>query len=119
MDVALVHDYLTQRGGAERVVLAMMSAFPRAPLYTSLYEPETTYPDFRKADVRPLRINRIGLLRRNHRLALPLLAPAFSSLRVEADIVLCSTSGWAHGVHTGGKPVVYCHAPARWLSQPR
>src|SRR5262245_9086311 len=118
MDVALVHDYLTQRGGAERVVLAMISAFPAAPVFTSLYEPQTTYPGFRNADVRPLRINRISLLRHNHRLAFPLLAAAFSSLQIEADVVVCSTSGWAHGARTDGKTVVYCHAPARWLYQP-
>jgi glycosyltransferase involved in cell wall biosynthesis len=117
MDVALVHDYLTQRGGAERVVLSMHNAFPRAPIYTSLYDPRTTYPAFRHADIRPLRLNRLPLLRRNHRLAFPLLAPAFSSLHLDADVVLCSTSGWAHGVHATGKTVVYCHAPARWLYQ--
>ncbi len=44
MRVALVHDYLTQRGGAERVLLSMLKAFPGAPLYTSLYEPDATYP---------------------------------------------------------------------------
>ena len=52
--VALVHDYLTQRGGAERVVLALTRAFPGAPLYTSLYEPATTFPEFAAIDVRPL-----------------------------------------------------------------
>ncbi len=118
MDVALVHDYLTQRGGAERVVLALIRAFPAAPLYTSLYEPKTTYPGFRTADIRPLRINRIRVLRRHHRLAFPLLAPAFSALQVDADVVVCSTSGWAHGIRTDGRTVVYCHAPARWLYQP-
>src|SRR5262245_14220568 len=118
MNLALVHDYLTQRGGAERVVLAMLAAFPEAPLYTSLYEPEATYPGFAEADIRPLRINRMGLLRRNHRLAFPVLAPAFSSLHIDADVVLCSTSGWAHGAQTEGRKVVYCYAPARWLYQP-
>ena len=42
--VAIVHDYLTQRGGAERVVLAMHRTFPAAPIYTSLYEPDLTFP---------------------------------------------------------------------------
>ena len=44
--IAIAHDYLTQRGGAERVVLAMHRAFPQAPIYTTLYNPETTFPDF-------------------------------------------------------------------------
>jgi glycosyltransferase involved in cell wall biosynthesis len=38
-------------------------------------------------------------------------------MRVDADVVLCSSSGWAHGVRTDGAKVVYCHAPARWLYQ--
>jgi glycosyltransferase involved in cell wall biosynthesis len=117
MSVVLVHDYLTQRGGAERVVLSMLKAFPEAPLYTSLFEPTTTFPEFGSADVRPLQLNRVPILRRHHRLALPLLAPAFSRVKLEADVVLCSSSGWAHGVRATGSKVVYCHAPARWLYQ--
>ena len=50
--VAIVHDYLTQRGGAERVVLAMLKAFPAAPLYTSLYLPTGTFDEFKGADIR-------------------------------------------------------------------
>jgi glycosyltransferase involved in cell wall biosynthesis len=115
--VALVHDYMTQRGGAERVVLSMLRAFPDAPLYTSLFEPEDTFPEFGAADVRTLPLDRVPLLRGSHRLALPLLAPAFSRLTVAADVVLCSSSGWAHGTRTSGRKVVYCHSPARWLYQ--
>lgn len=117
MKVAIVHDYLTQRGGAERVVLAMARAFPDAPIHTSLYLPAETFPDFCELDVRPMAIDRIPGLRRRHRLALPLLAPAFSASTVDADIVLCSSSGWAHGVRTTGRKVVYCYNPARWLYQ--
>lgn len=117
MEVALVHDYLTQRGGAERVVLSMARAFPGSPLFTSLYEPEGTFPEFASLDIHTLPIDRIGFLRRHHRAALPLLAPAFSSLRVDADVVVCSSSGWAHGTRVAGRKVVYCHTPARWLYQ--
>lgn len=117
MTVAIVHDYLTQRGGAERVVLSIARAFPDAPVYTSLYEPEATFEEFKSIDVRALPLNRNGLLRRHHRLALPLLASSFSRARVHADVVVCSSSGWAHGVGSRGQKVVYCHTPARWLYQ--
>lgn len=117
MNVAIVHDYLTQRGGAERVVLSMLKAFPNAPLYTSLYEPDGTFPAFRNADVRTLPVDRVRPLRRRHRLALPLLARTFSSLTVSADVVVCSSSGWAHGTKVRGRKIVYCHSPARWLYQ--
>ena len=118
MKVALVHDYLTQRGGAERVALSLTRAFPGAPLHTSLYDPDGTFPEFADVDVRTLPLDAIRPLRHHHRLALPLLAPAFSRLRVVADVVLCSSSGWAHGARVDGRKIVYCHAPARWLYQP-
>jgi glycosyltransferase involved in cell wall biosynthesis len=46
-----------------------------------------------------------------------LLARTFSTITVDADVSLCSSSGWAHGVVTTGRKVVYCHTPARWLYQ--
>jgi len=115
--VALVHDYLTQRGGAERVVLSLAEAFPGAPVYTSLYDPPGTFTEFEGLDVRTLPLDRVALFRRHHRLALPVLAPAFSRLEVDADVTVCSSSGWAHGASTSGRKVVYCHTPARWLYQ--
>lgn len=116
--VAIVHDYLTQRGGAERVVLEMTGAFPDAPVFTSLYDPAGTFPEFAGVDVRPGLLNRVRPLRADHRLALPLLAPAFSLRHLRGyDAVLCSSSGWAHGISTDARKVVYCYAPARWLHQ--
>ncbi len=115
--VALVHDYLTQRGGAERVVLELAKIFPEAPIHTSLYAPDATFPEFSKLDVRTMALNRIGVLRSHHRLGLPLFAPAFSRLHLDAEVTLCSSSGWAHGATTSGTKIVYCHAPARWLYQ--
>jgi glycosyltransferase involved in cell wall biosynthesis len=115
--VAIAHDYLTQRGGAERVVLSIMDAFPHAPIHTLLYEPTATFPEFAAAHVEASSLNRVGLLRRHHRLAFPLLAAAASRTHVDAQLVVCSTSGWAHGFTTPGRKVVYCHSPARWLYQ--
>ena len=115
--VAIVHDYVTQRGGAERVVLTMLRCFPGAELHTSLYEPTRTFPEFGQYRVRTLRLNHIAPLRAHHRAAFPVLATAFGHYQVDADIVLCSSSGWAHGVRTSGRKVVYCYTPARWLYQ--
>lgn len=115
--VALVHDYLTQRGGAERVILALAEAFPAAPIYTSLYRPEGTFPEFRSCDIRVSALNSVPVFRRQHRLALPLFAPVFSATRVDAGVTVCSSSGWSHGASVTGRKVVYCHAPARWLYQ--
>lgn len=117
MRVAIAHDYLTQRGGAERVVLSMLEAFGSPTLYTSLYDPDGTFPEFAEVDVHALALNRLRALRRHHRLALPILARAFSNLSIEADVVICSSSGWAHGVEVIGRKIVYCYSPARWLYQ--
>lgn len=76
--VVLVHDYLSQRGGAERVALSMTRAFPSAPLFTSMFEPQSTFSGFSQVDVRTLGLNRIGAFRRHYRLAFPVLAPTFS-----------------------------------------
>lgn len=113
--IAIAHDYLTQKGGAERVVLTLHKAFPNAPIYTNLYDPEGTFPEFKSAVVRTSPLNRIPLFRRDHRIALPLLALSSSLMKVDADIVITSTSGWAHGFRKSGSTITYCHTPARWL----
>ena len=115
--IALAHDYLTQRGGAERVAAVIAEAFPGAPLYTSVYEPSQTFEDFVAVDVRTSWLQRVPLFRRDPRTALAFLAPAFSSFDVEADVVIASSSGWSHGIGTTAPVIVYCHAPARWLYQ--
>lgn len=113
--VAIAHDYLTQRGGAERVVLSLAKAFPGAEIHTLLYDKESTYPEFSDLRIRTSGLNRIGPLRRDHRKALPLLRPASMRMRIDADVTVVSSSGWAHAFPVTGKKLVYCHSPARWL----
>lgn len=116
--VAIAHDYLTARGGAERVVLALSRIFPQAPIHTLLYDPGATYPEFAGRTVVTSPLNAVPPLRRNYRAALPLLAPAASAMRIDADVTIASSSGWAHGFRPTGRMLVYCHNPARWLYQP-
>jgi glycosyltransferase involved in cell wall biosynthesis len=117
--VVVVHDYVTQRGGAERVVLELLRAFPGARLLTSCWNPKASYPEFRQHRIETLWVNRVPAFRRDPRLAFPFLASAFRRHAItDADVVVCSTSGWAHQVSTPAAKVVYCHSPARWLYQP-
>nr|WP_272917652.1 glycosyltransferase [Nocardioides flavescens] len=112
---------MTQRGGAERVALEMTRAFPDSPMLTSIFEPSTTYPELAAVDVRTSFLQGVPAFRKDPRLALPLLAPAWSSMRApRADVVLASSSGWAHGLRApeGARKVIYCHNPPRWLHQP-
>lgn len=117
--IAIVHDYLTQRGGAERVVLAMLRTFPNARLITSVYRAEGTFPEFAEQGVETTWLDRLPLLRQDPRRALPLLAPTFSRVVIkDVDVVIASSSGWAHGVQTSAPKIVYCYNPPRWLHQP-
>lgn len=115
--VVLAHDYVTQRGGAERVALLLAETFPGSPMYTTLYHPTDTFPEFAGLDLRPGPLNRVGLLRRYHRAALPFLASAVDAQPVDGDVLIASSTGWAHAYRGAGRTVVYCHAPARWLYQ--
>ena len=116
--VAIAHDYLTQLGGAEKMVLSMSRAFPNAAIYTLLYDPETTYPEFAERDIRVSTANKFGPLRKHHRAGLPIWPLFAESVFVDADVVLTSSSGWAHGFRTRGRKLVYCYSPARWLYLP-
>jgi glycosyltransferase involved in cell wall biosynthesis len=115
--VAIVHDYLNQRGGAERVVLEMSDIWTTAPIYTSLYRPESTFPEFERCEVRtsPLSLLPVDRGFRNLFLLYPAAFRSFGALA--HDVVISSSSGWAHGVRTAGDTfhAVYCYTPARWL----
>lgn len=113
--IAIAHDYLTQKGGAERVVLALHRMWPDAPIYTTFYDPEGTFPEFKDAHIVTSPLNRVGLLRKDPRRALPLLPLASSLMHVKESVAVVSTSGWAHGFRYNGATLVYCHTPARWV----
>lgn len=117
MKVALAHDYLTQRGGAERVALELTRVFPEAELFTSLYEPDDTFPEFADVRVRTSPLNRVAALRRNFRMGLPLFGWSFDHAEAapDAEVMVISTTGFAHGIRTPAAKVVYCHSPARFL----
>jgi glycosyltransferase involved in cell wall biosynthesis len=115
--VAIVHDYLNQCGGAERVALELALAWPEAPIYTSLYRPSSTFPGFADREVRVSRLDRIPVDTGFRALA-PLYPWAFRDHGpLSEEVVISSSSGWAHGVRTSPDSVhvVYCHTPARWL----
>jgi len=120
MAVTIAHDYCTQRGGAERVALTLLAAFPEAELVTSVWNRERTFHGFADYAVRTSTLQGVASFRRDPRTAFPFLASAWDRLEMpEATAVVCSSSGWAHGLiaRPGVRKVVYCHNPARWLYQ--
>jgi glycosyltransferase involved in cell wall biosynthesis len=115
--VAIVHDYLNQPGGAERVVLAMAGIWPDAPIYTSLYRADSTFPGFGATEVRTSAMQWLPV-DRGFRNLFPFYPAAFRSFgRLEEDVVISSSSGWAHSIRTAEHTfhAVYCYTPARWL----
>jgi len=116
--IVVAHDYFTQRGGAERVALAIRAALPGKRLLTALHNPAATFREVGQYDVRTSHLQAVPGLQRDPRLALPLLPGAAGRLRVdEADLLVCSSSGFAHGIPTAAPKLVYCHNPPRWLYQ--
>ena len=118
--VAIVHDYLNQPGGAERVVLEMAKIWPKAPIFTSLFRPGSTHDGFRELDVRTTFLDRLPVDRRFRALT-PLFPLAFRTLgELDAEVVISSSSAWAHSVRTADRSlhVVYCYAPPRWIHAP-
>src|SRR5215470_10309247 len=117
MKVALVHDYLNQMGGAERVVLAFHEIFPDAPVYTSIYDPRRVDPAFQKMDVRTSFMQKFPWVTSHHQPYLPFYPFAMESLDLrEYDLVLSSSSAFGKGVITRPDTVhlCYCHTPMRW-----
>ena len=114
--LAIVHDWMTTPGGAERVVHALHRMWPTAPIYTASYVPER-FPEFADADVRPLWLDRIGLAKRKHQLFSIPRAWAFRRLDLSPfDVVISSSSAEAKYVRTGSRTlhVSYCHTPIRY-----
>ena len=121
MKVAITHDYLVQYGGAERVVEAFHDLWPDAPVFTSMYDANAMPDGFRSIDVRTSFLQKVPGLAGRSKLGLPAYPKAFASFDLNGyDVVVSSSSGWAHGVRTDldALHIVYCHNPARWLYRP-
>jgi glycosyltransferase involved in cell wall biosynthesis len=118
--VALAHDYLTQRGGAERVFLSMARAFPDSPLLTTLYEPDRTYQEFADREIQVSSLQQVALFRRHFRTALPFFPAAIRSMGpVRARVLLSSSTAFAHGLESAGCHLAYVHSPPHWLWESR
>ncbi len=122
--VTLVHDYLLIMRGAERTFAAMADLYPQAPLFTLLYDEEGTGQRFAGHALTTSPLQRLGFGQSNFRRLLPLYPVAVGRLRLPpSDVILSSSSAFAHGVHIppGAVHVCYCHAPFRyaWHEQAR
>jgi glycosyltransferase involved in cell wall biosynthesis len=114
---ALVHDYLLVMRGAERTFAAMADCWPNARIATLLYDERGTAGRFRDRRVTTSRLQRARIRQRGFRGLLPLFPSAAERLPVAgADLVVSSSSAFAHGVRTPPETlhVCYCHSPFRY-----
>lgn len=117
--IALVHDWLTNMRGGERVLLALKEAFPNADIYTSVYEPENL-PEFDKykEDIKTTWLQKLPKKLRNFHQLFPVIRVfAFKSLDLKKyDIIISDTSSDAKQVRGGDKTshICYCFTPTRY-----
>ncbi|NJN16209.1 MAG: glycosyltransferase family 4 protein [Oscillochloris sp.] len=117
MRVAIIHDYLNQYGGAERVLEALHRLYPDAPIYTSIYDPDAMPAHMRQWDVRTSFMQQLPGWRRHFRRYFLLYPSAFESFDLgDYDLLISSSSAYAKGVipRPGALHICYCHTPMRF-----
>jgi len=118
MNVALLHYWLTNVRGGEKVLAALGEMFPEADVFTHAYVPGNMEGMFDGRKVTESFIARLPLGRRHPQAYLPLLPAASRSLRLDGyDLIVSSESGPIKGIRRpkGARHVCYCHTPMRYL----
>jgi glycosyltransferase involved in cell wall biosynthesis len=117
MKIALIHDYLTQRGGAERVFELLCKRFPDADVFTSLYDPDRTI-DLGDRLVHTTALQNIPGATKYFRLLAPFYYPAFRSLDLhDYDLIISSSTSFAKAVkkRPDATHICFCHNVTRFL----
>ncbi len=115
--VALVHDFLVSVRGADRVFFEICDLWPDADIFTPVYDAAGTEGRLIGRNVRTSFLQRLRPNARNFRALLPLYPAAIESFDLTGyDLVVSSSSAWAHAVITGEHTVhvCYCHNPFRY-----
>ncbi len=118
MKVALVHDYLREYGGAERVLEVLHEMYPDAPVYTSYYFPEKMPAQFKSWNIIPGVIEKWWGARLLQKPYTYLVGMSFEQFDLRGfDLVISSSANFAKGVitHPGQIHINYCHTPTRFL----
>jgi glycosyltransferase involved in cell wall biosynthesis len=118
LNIAIVCEELTQLGGAERILDAVMELFPKAPIYTLVWNKEKTHHIYDKFDVHTSFIQKMPFGIKKYKWYLTLMPRAVESFKLgEYNIVLSITSALVKGVKTNKNQIhiCYCNTPTRWL----
>lgn len=122
LKVALVHDYLVQDGGAERVLASFQEIFPDAPTFVLIYDPNRSHAQFRGRKIHTSFLEKLPLSHRAYQWYLPLMPMAVEHLDLTGfDVIISSSSSFAKGVIVSPESlhICYCHTPTRFLWQER
>lgn len=117
MKIALVHEFLTQFGGAERVLQNFMEIWPDADLHVLVHSPNKIDHVFDKYKIKTSFINRLPGVHSDHKWYLPLMPLGAQSFDFKGyDVVLTDSSSFAKGIKRGKYlHINYCHTPTRFL----
>ena len=118
MQIALIHDWLNQSGGAENVLETLVGMYPRAPVFTSMYWPEKMPRAYRGWDIRTSFMDRLPGIHQQHQRYLFVYPWAFRQFDLSSyDLVLSNKSGFCHSVqvHPGATHICYCLTPTRYV----
>ncbi len=118
LKVAIVAEELTQLGGAERVLDCFIELFPKAPIYTIVWDDKKTSGKYRHKDIRTSFIQKMPLGVKKYKWYLPLMPLAIERLNLKNyDLVLSVTSALVKGVKTQKTTIhiCYCNTPTRYL----
>lgn len=116
MKLAIVHDFLHQLGGAERVLESFHELYPQAPVYTLLYDPRKVPYRAPAWDIRPHRLANRLLLKRFYTLYWPVFPGLVESFKLTGyDVVLTSSYAWVKSLKTEALHICYCYTPPRFL----
>ncbi len=118
MKLAIVHDFLNQYGGAERVVETLHEVFPDAPIYTSIFLPRNMPDTFKEMDIRTSFMQKLPFLDKHFRKYFLVYPLAFRSFDFSGyDLILSSSSAYAKGIKVpkGVLHICYCYTPARFI----
>ncbi|MDO8484818.1 MAG: hypothetical protein Q7S35_07720, partial [Candidatus Limnocylindrales bacterium] len=119
--VAIVHDYFTQRGGAERVVERMAALFGRSRVYAAVADQAALSPSFTPNAIATTPLQWLRTAGVPLQALAPVLPWAFGRIDLgSADVVISSSSAFAHHVRPPAATVhvCYCHTPPRFLWEP-
>src|SRR3989344_5111776 len=118
MKIALVHDWLVNLSGAERVLIELHKIFPSAPIYTLFYNKKFTDKYFPGVEIRTSFLNRIPFVAKKHKYLVPLMPTAIESFDLgEFDLVISSSAVFSKGLVLKPKTrhICYCYSPTRQI----